>query len=127
MIPEVHFTEFDGFDDRDLGVIFTKDNGSILNFSVEVVADPCPSVEWIFNGTRLEVSDTIVFNNPCVEDSQARSHNWTFTLNITVVRATSGNYSAKFTNIAGTTILPKSVYFTIPGKYLLASLPLDLN
>ena len=116
MLPQVqpyNFTEFNAFDDRDLGVVFTRDNGSILNFIVDVVADPCPSIEWTFNGTRLELNDAIVFNNPCVEE--ARSHNWAFTLNVTITRATSGSYSATLSNIAGTTLLPKRVYFTIPG------------
>lgn len=109
-----NFIELDAFDDRDLGVIFTKDNGSIVSFSMEVIADPCPRIVWKFSDTILNISDAIVFNDPCIEE--ARSHNWTFMLNVTMTRASSGSYSANLSNIAGTTTLPKPIYFTIPGN-----------
>ena len=109
------FTELDAFDDRDLGAIFTRDNGTTVSFSVDVIADPCPDIEWTFNGMSLNTSETITFNNPCIEEPR-RSSNWTFSLNVTITEETSGSYSAKLNNTAGTTQLPK-VYFTIPGMF----------
>lgn len=114
-MPQVqpyNFRELNAFDDRDVGALFTRENGSTLSFSVDVVADPCPSIEWIFNGTPFTTNDTNTFNNPCIKE--ARGLDWTFTLNVTITRATSGSYFAKLINIAGITLLPK-VYFTIPG------------
>ena len=79
---------------------------------MSVLADPCPSINWTFNGTYLRASDAIAFNNPCMEG--AKGLFWTFMLNVTVTPATSGSYSANFSNIGGTSQLPK-LYFTIPG------------
>ena len=83
-------------------------------FSVHVIADPCPDITWSFNGTRLGLSNETF--DVCIEvrTPGARSPNWIFTLNVVLTAATSGNYSARFTNIAGTTVLPKT-YITIPS------------
>lgn len=109
-----NFTKLDAFDDQDLGALIVRDNGSYVIFSVDVVADPCPNVEWSLNGTRLGPSnETITYNSTCIE-SYSRSPNWTFSLNVTLTAATSGSYSASFSNVAGTTFLPKT-YITIPG------------
>ena len=117
--PEVqpyNSTEFNIFDDRDLGALIVRPNSSTLSFSMDVVADPCPSIVWNFNGTALRTNDAIAFNNPCTEQSMRLSLSWTFMLNVTVSNATSGSYSAILSNIAGTTQLPKPVYITIPGN-----------
>ena len=117
VVPQVepyNFTELAAFNDRDLGALIVRQNGTSLMFSVHVIADPCPYITWSFNGTRLELSNEMIsYNNSCIEDS-TRSPNWIFTLNVVLTAATSGNYSAYFTNIAGTTVLPMT-YFTIPG------------
>ena len=111
-----NFTELDAFNDRDLGAIFTRDNGSPVSFFVDVIADPCPNIEWIFNGARLGPSNgTFMYNNPCIE-ADARRPNWMFTLNVVLTAATSGSYSANLTNIVGSTS-PKA-YFTSPGMDL---------
>ena len=113
-VQQYNFTEIYAFDDRDLGALIVRDNGSIVNLSVSVVADPCPDVVWSFNGTRLGPSnETFTFSNPCLA-AGARSPNWTFTLNVTLTAATSGNYSANFTNVAGASFLPRT-FLTIPG------------
>ena len=90
-----------------------------MSFSVDVVAYPCPSIKWTFNGTLLTVNDNIVFNNPCMEYSENLQLNWTFTLNVTVLNTTSGSYSAELImNHTNETIqLPKPLYITIPGMY----------
>ena len=91
-----------------------RDNGSTVSFSVDIVADPCPGITWIFNGIRLGPSNsTFMYNNPCIEAS-TRIPYLTFTLNVILTDATSGRYSANITNIAGATLLPKA-YITVPG------------
>ena len=111
-----NFTELDAFDDRDLGVVFTRENGNIVSFPVDVIADPCPDIVWSFNGTRLGSSNvTFTYNNPCME-AGARSPNWTFTLDVVLTAATSGSYSANLTNIVGGT--SSKAYLTSPGMVL---------
>ena len=110
-----NFTELGAFDDRDLGALIVQDNATIVNFFVDVVADPCPDITWFFNGTQLgPVNSIFTYSNPCVGATEGSSPNWRFTLNLTLTEVTSGSYSASFTNIAGTTQLPPA-YFTIPG------------
>jgi hypothetical protein len=110
------FDELGAFDDRDLGALFTAmDNSSVVSFSASVMADPCPSIEWIFNDTVLRMNDFIAFNNPCM--GVIRGLNWTFTLNVTITSTTSGSYTANLSNIAGTIQLPKALYFTLAGIY----------
>ena len=112
-----NFSELDAFDDRDLGALIVRDNGSIVTFLVDVVADPCPDVIWSFNGTRLESSnETFMYYNACAEADANNDPNWTFTLRVLLTAATSGSYTATFSNLAGTASLPKA-YFTIPGTY----------
>ena len=106
-----NFTKLDAVDDHDLGALIVRDNGSVVTFPVDVVADPCPSVMWYFNGTRLGPNNET--DHACIE-AGTRSPNWTFILTVTLTAATSGNYSANFTNVAGTTLLP-TIYITIPG------------
>ena len=108
------FTELNAFNDRDLGALIVRESGSIVRLSVNVVADPCPNVTWIFNGIQLGRSNEIfTYNNPCIS-AGARSPNWTFTLDMRLLAVTSGNYSASFNNVAGTTPLHVA-YLTIPG------------
>ena len=115
-----NFTKLNATDDRDVGALFTREAGSIVSFSVDIVAYPCPSIEWTFNGTLITTSDEMItFNDPCVDETESLQVNWTFTLNVTLTNATSGNYSAELNNTAGTIQLPKSVYITVPGTILL--------
>ena len=109
-----NFTELDAFNDRDLGTLIVKDSGSRVTFSVDVVADPCPNVTWTLDSIKLGLSnDIFAYNNPCISPG-ARSPNWTFTLDVRLLAVTSGNYSASFSNIAGTTHV-HIAYLTIPG------------
>lgn len=110
-------TKFRAANDSVLGALFVRDNGSTVNFSVSVMADPCPDVVWSFNGTRLGPSNgTYTYNNACTGIS-VRNLTWIFTLNLTLTMATSGNYSANFSNIAGTVLISK-IYFTISGMLI---------
>ena len=117
VFPQVrpyNFTELNAFDDQEVGALIVRPNGTIVNFSVDVVADPCPVIIWSFDGTKLGLSnETVRYNNACIETG-SRSTNWTFTLTVLLTEATSGNYSASFTNVVGTTFLPRT-YLTIPG------------
>ena len=107
-------SEFNIFDDRNVGALIVMSSGSAVSLSVDVLADPCPSVVWSFNGTALGPSnDTITYNNPCIEGTST-SLIWTYNLNVVLTSDTSGQYLASFTNVAGTTFLPRA-YFTIPG------------
>ena len=110
-----NLTALDAFDDRDLGALIVRDNGSDVTFWVDVMADPCPNITWSFNGTRLGPPNaTFVYNDPCSQGG-FMSPNWRFTLQVSVLTAdTSGAYSANLTNMAGTTVLPKA-YITVPG------------
>ena len=111
-VQPYNFTELNAFDDRELGALIVRPNNSALIFSVNVIADPCPVINWTFNGGYLQASDVIAFNDPCEERTSALA--WTFMLNVTITPATSGSYSASLSNVGGTARLPK-LYFTIPG------------
>ena len=114
-IQPYNLTKLGAVDDRDVGALIVRSNGDTVMFSVDVVSDPCPTIEWRFNGTQLGPSNsTFNYNDPCTVPG-ALSPNWTFTLAVELTAATSGPYTAIFTNIAGTTELPPA-YFTIPGS-----------
>lgn len=105
------------FNDRDLGALIVQQNATTVNFYIDVVADPCPEIIWFFNGTQLGPSNsTFTYSNACADAVQGSSPNWRFTLDVVLTEDTSGSYTARFTNIAGTTELPIPAYFTIPGR-----------
>ena len=113
--------ELNAFDDRDLGALIVQENATTVNFFVDVVADPCPEINWFFNGTQLGPSnDTFTYDTCAAMD--ARSPNWRFTLNVALTEKTLGSYTARFNNIAGSTQLPTPAYLTIPGKFSIISL-----
>ena len=94
-----------------------NDRATTVNFYIDVVADPCPEIIWFFNGTQLGPSNsTFTYSNACADAVQGSSPNWRFTLDVVLTEDTSGSYTARFTNIAGTTELPIPAYFTIPGR-----------
>ena len=115
-IVPYNFTELGAFEDRELGALIVQDNATTVNFFVDVVADPCPSVTWFFDGNQLGPSNSIVsYNDPCVGAVSGDSPNWRFTLTVELTEDTSGNYSASFANIGGTKSFTQHAYFTIPG------------
>ena len=113
----LNLAELGALEDQDFGALIVKDNGSTVSFSVDVMADPCPDVLWSLNGTALGPSNiTFAYNNPCLEANEG-SFIWTFTLNVVLTLATSGQYMATFTNVNGTNSLPRT-YITIPSMLL---------
>ena len=126
VVEPFNFTALDAFNDREpIGLLIVRENGSVANFYVDLVADPCPTVQWSFNGTMLgPTNDTFSYNDPCAEPG-ATSPNWRFTLDVALSENTSGSFSAVFTNIAGSVNLPPA-YFTIPsGKIVRVSCSLS--
>ena len=113
-VQPLNFTELGAVDDRDVGALIIKSNGSTVRFSVDVVADPCPDVVWKFNGTALGSSNSsFMYNDPCINTGGGNLI-WKYTLNVVLTSKTSGQYVANFTSDAGTTLLPRA-YFTIPS------------
>ena len=124
VIPQVQrcsYSELNVSNDRDVGALIIMNSGSTVSLSVDVLADPCPSVVWGLNSIVLEPNNydynTITYNDPCIEENNILNLIWTYTLNVVLTSETSGHYLANFTNIAGTTSLHK-VYITIPGMLL---------
>ena len=99
--------------DRQVGTLFMGDFGTMVTVPVSVEADPCPSVQWSFKDSNIASGDQYTITNPC-SDVNAESP-FTFMLTVTnLTIETSGNYSAIFTNLAGSGVLP-DLYITIPG------------
>ena len=115
MVP-YNFTQLEAFNDRDLGALIVQENGTRVNFFVDVIADPCPEITWFFNNTQLGPSNaTFIYNNACAA-ADARSPNWRFELNVLLTKDTSGSYTARLSNLAGTALLPTAAYLTLPGR-----------
>ena len=123
-----NFTELDAFDDRDLGALIVQENGTRVNFFVNVMADPCPDITWFFNDTQLGPSNaTFTYNNVCAE-AGAMSPNWRFELEVMLTENTSGSYTARLRNLAGSTDLTTAAFLTVPGiGMLMLALSLSLS
>ena len=109
------FNETGAVRDRQVGTLFMGDFGTMVTVPVSVEADPCPSVQWSFNGSNITNGDKYTITNPC-SDVNAKSP-FTFMLTVTnLTFETSGAYSAIFKNLAGNGSL-SALYITIPGIY----------
>ena len=99
--------------DRQVGTLFMGDFGTEVAVPVSVEADPCPSVQWSFKDSNIASGDQYTITNPCSDVNAASP--FTFMLTVTnLTIETSGNYSATFTNLAGSGVLP-DLYITVPG------------
>ena len=108
-----NLTAIGGVRDRQVGTLFVRDFGSEVTVSIEVEADPCPSVQWSFGDSTISNGDDYTISNPCTGPGGSP-----FTYSLTVrnlTNASSGAYSAMFTNLAGSASLPP-LYITIPGN-----------
>ncbi len=89
------------------------DFGTMVRVPVSVEADPCPSVQGSFKDSNIANGDQYTITNPCSDVNAAFP--FTFMLTVTnMTIETSGAYSATFTNLAGSGVLP-DLYITIPG------------
>ncbi|XP_064407682.1 hemicentin-2-like [Halichondria panicea] len=84
----------------------------MVTVPVSVEAHLCPSVQWSFKGLNIAHGDDYTITNPCsVADAESP---FTFMLTVNnLTNETSGSYSATFSNLAGSGILP-GLYITIP-------------
>ena len=99
--------------DRQVGTLIMGDFGTMVTVPVSVEADPCPSVQWSFKDSNITNGDKYTITDPC-SDVNVESP-FTFMLTVTnLTIETSGSYSATFTNLAGSGVLP-DLYITIPG------------
>ena len=91
-------------------LVVPTDGGNAILFAV-VTADPCPTVQWMVNGSTVSgVGYTL--NNPC--SSPAGTTSFNFTLTIAATSARTGTYTATLMNPAGmVNMLP--VFVTPPG------------
>ena len=93
-------------------LVSNSDGDQVILFAV-VTADPCPSIQWMVNGTAVINSGSYTISNPC-STSPAGTTSFNFTLTITATAVTAGTYNATLTNAAGTIEVP-DVFVTPPG------------
>ena len=90
--------------------------GKVTLFAV-VAADPCPTIQWMRNGTSISNGGNYRISNPC-NSAAPGTASYNFTLAITANSATAGTYNATLTNAAGTQNVPP-VFVTQPGMLAL--------
>ena len=119
MPPEV--SEISVPDDcrESVGRVLAKPDGTDALLQFEIIADPCPSVTWMVNGTEIDfVNNTLqIPNDPCSEGDIGI---FNFTLNITDVTDGFGDYTAIFENRAGN-LTTEVVLVTPEGQCLFNS------
>lgn len=102
--------------DRIEGTVLVRPLDSMnVMVTAQVFSNPCPSVQWQFNGNNISADPLFTFNNPCA--NEANFSPYQFTLTITnLTETTSGSYRAVFDNqgFSSPQTLP-SIYVTIPG------------
>ena len=91
--------------------------GQVTLFAV-VTADPCPTVQWRLNGSVVTNGGNYMIGNPC-STAPAGTTSFDFTLQINANSATTGTYTATFTNQAGSANM-QEVYVTPPGTLALS-------
>ena len=91
--------------------------GELNAVGVRVVAmvesDPCPTVQWSFNGNDIASSDIYMISDPCTDPKSGSPYEFYLTI-ANLTSDTSGRYSAVFTHFSGSTTLPNFL-ITIPG------------
>ena len=99
-------------EDRLDGTVIIANPGSRITVTVQVTADPCPTVEWSLNDNILMNDSMHSISDPCSIVAQIFS--FTLTIN-NFSLPQSGQYSAIFSNLGGSTPLP-GLTVTVPGK-----------
>ena len=101
--------------DRNDGTLIVANPLSEVIVNVSLIAEPCPGVIWSLNGSTIFNNTRYTISDPCGVGAQ--TFFFTFTLAIARISLnTSGQYSAVFTNAAGSTSLP-SLIVAVPGKF----------
>ena len=98
-------------------LIFQPSNTTNQVISLIVNSDLCPIVLWSFEGTPItEANSDYILSDPCGIDAGVGDNVYTFNLTIvTLTEATSGQYTAEFSHLVGSTIT--STYVTLPGEH----------
>ena len=78
-------------------LVAPTDGGNAVLYAV-VTADPCPTIQWMVNGSAVSGAGYIL-NNPSSSPSGTTSFN--FTLTIAATSARTGTYTATLMNPAG--------------------------
>ena len=83
----------------------------LLNLATD---DPCPSVQWTFNGANIQNNSDYTVSDPCSDGSSRSPYIFTLTIaNLTT--ETSGEYSAVFT-VLTTSVTLSTIVVTVPSK-----------
>ena len=97
-------------------LVAPTDGGNAVLFAV-VTADPCPTIQWMVNGSAVR-SAGYTTNNPC--SSPAGTTSFNFTLTIAATSARTGTYATTLTNRARSqNVMP--VFVTPPGMVTTAA------
>lgn len=102
-------------EDRLVGTLIVTPLGfPNLPVIVNVISDPCPDVQWAFNGVNFTTSHQsfVVTPTQCNSSFGVLPYaNTLVILNSTL--ATSGEYTAMFSHLGGSQTI--SIYVTVPG------------
>ena len=85
-------------------LVSSSEEESVTLFAV-VTADPCPTIQWMFNGSNITQNAVYTINNPCPSPGSPGSVSYNFTLTINLTMETAGIYNAAITNPAGTSLV----------------------
>lgn len=101
-----------------VGALLIADPGTEgVSVTVNVHSDPCPTVQWSFNGMPISLTDSrYTISNPC--NDSGYSLDTIFLLSIAQhTSSTSGEYTAVFSHSGGSSAT--TIYITVPGKSVL--------
>ena len=99
--------------DRYEGVLLVGELNDPDVVVARVESDPCPTVQWRFNGNDIASGDIYMISDPCTDPNSASPYEFTLTI-ANLTSATSGRYSAVFTHFSGSDTL-SNFLVTIPG------------
>ena len=100
--------------DRYEGVLLVGElNAPDVRVVAMVESDPCPTVQWSFNGNNIASGDIYMISDPCTDPNSASPYEYTLTIT-NLTSATSGRYSAVFTHFSSSTTL-SDFLVTVPG------------
>ena len=85
-------------------LVSSSEEETVTLFTV-VTADPCPTIQWMFNGSNITQNAVYTINDPCPSPGSPGSPSYNFTLTINLTMETAGVYSAAVTNPAGTSLV----------------------